>query len=91
MKIWRVEGHLCPACRAILDAVGSLTGGSAPPKAGDYTICGECGAILRYSADLKLAELSLTELAEMDEKDPMLFQLLLQVRENVQRRVSKKG
>ncbi len=40
----------CPFCGRLLDAATSLEHVDAP-KPGDFTVCFDCGALLRFTAD----------------------------------------
>lgn len=53
MKKHRMRENHCPTCRVKLDGASSFETDEAP-KAGDVTICIECGEILSFGDDLTL-------------------------------------
>ena len=55
----------CPMCRYTLDAASQL-GGNAAPKPGDFSVCLNCGALLRFNLDLSLAMALVQELDALD-------------------------
>jgi hypothetical protein len=49
----------CPKCRGLIDGATGLTIGGPPkaipvPKPGDVSVCGWCGELLEYLADLNV-------------------------------------
>lgn len=42
----------CPRCGKVTTAVGDVTG-NAPPEAGDFTICLDCGDIRVFATDMR--------------------------------------
>lgn len=47
----------CPACLYVMDSVPELGGGDHQPRPFDFSICLNCGALLRFdeTMDLRLA------------------------------------
>ncbi len=70
MQDYRIKLKPCPACGYQLDAAARLTtqddGEERGPQAGDYTVCIECAALLRFKEGLELMELSAADLEAMD-------------------------
>ena len=54
----------CPSCQA---GAGEATpiGHDAKPLAGDYSICIECGAFLKYDKDLNVTEISIIDVSNL--------------------------
>jgi hypothetical protein len=56
----------CPYCGyAEMDSADSLTGSKAAPEPDDITLCLNCGALLKFLFDLKLAKLWAAEKDEI--------------------------
>ena len=60
-KETRVKQSFCPFCFHVLDAVTSL-GSEAVPQPGDFTICIDCCAVLRFDVGMSLVASSLLEI-----------------------------
>lgn len=56
----------CPGCRYRMDAATAAEGDHRP-SVGDYSVCLNCGEILRYSAGLCLCR-DTSNLADLDEE-----------------------
>jgi hypothetical protein len=64
----RFPAAFCPVCFQVLDAATAMQD-KAVPEPGDYTICIECGAVLRFGPKMDLLLSSLMEIpmsARMD-------------------------
>lgn len=59
-----VPEQLCPKCGYLMEATTPLDGG-ALPKDGDVSICLNCGAILIFTAELKMRAATDQEVAEI--------------------------
>ncbi len=57
----RVPAQWCPDCFHKLDGVTSV-GAEATPSPGDFTVCIECGNILRFADDMSLVLSNLMEI-----------------------------
>lgn len=53
----------CPICRQTLNAVQ----GNRKPAPGNKTVCGHCGGFLEFTADLTLRELTIEDVAALDD------------------------
>jgi hypothetical protein len=63
----------CPRCRADLDGITPAGVGKLPtplPKAGDFSVCIYCGAILCFDITFRLREATLDDLKILSEKQP---------------------
>jgi hypothetical protein len=56
----RLPAVACPGCFSKLDAASSFDG-DGPPASGDFTVCLECSAVLRYGPNMELVVTSLSE------------------------------
>jgi hypothetical protein len=74
-KTTRLDDDNCPKCGYNLSAATSDVG--ATPEPGDYSICIECYAFLRFDDNLKL--IALTE-EELDELPQEIFMVLIDAR-----------
>jgi hypothetical protein len=57
----RIHASFCPFCFQMLDAVSSMQDKKVP-EPGDFTICIECGAVLRFDAKMDLLASSLEDI-----------------------------
>jgi len=57
----------CPKCSKFINAATAVEGDSRP-EPGDVTVCIGCSGMLQYDSNMKLKELSLQELASMDDE-----------------------
>ncbi len=57
----RTAPTFCPYCFKLLDAATSL-GTEAVPGPGDFTVCIDCCAVLKYGPDMSLEASSLLEI-----------------------------
>jgi hypothetical protein len=69
--IWRVTACQCPFCNRRLD-VGVPSDGASQPKEDDISVCGYCGEVLFYRADLTLRKPNPNEVTVMTLADPEL-------------------
>jgi len=75
MKSTRLPTHYCATCKTKLSAASSV-GGDFTPKPGNLTICIDCGALLRFRADLQV-ELAPVELEQqLDEAGTKMLALI---------------
>lgn len=64
----------CPYCRKQLTVSEALLDKNTGPKPGDFTVCAECGTILRYGEGLAcLVESTEGEIAAMDDESRRLL------------------
>jgi hypothetical protein len=77
------EGNRCTGCQKQLDGVTNVQGlldepfnEGAKPRAGDWTVCSYCGAILVFGADLKIRRPTDGELQEFQRRQPDSFELV---------------
>lgn len=61
-----VDGVTCPSCNASIEASVGLHDPTIVPKEGDISLCGHCGELLLYNADLKLEQAPMSILRELD-------------------------
>ena len=66
-----VEEQSCPHCGHKLNAASNEMGGREP-KAGDLSICFHCATILEFDKDLKLVEMDIERLFDLEEFDDEL-------------------
>lgn len=64
MRTTETPASACPSCGATLDAAASPVEES--PRPGDYSVCFECAAPLRYTDDMGLRLLTLGEVDRME-------------------------
>ena len=57
----------CPECESVLDAA-TINEDGAVPSPGDWSVCFECGAILRFTDDLRMRLAEDTDLASTDDE-----------------------
>lgn len=69
--------HTCPACKTKHLLAGELAAGAAVPKAGDITVCSECGAASKFKGAGELVQVSLDELDPKTRREVMRFQSAL--------------
>ena len=56
------DGSRCPKCNmAATGAEGIMQGEARAPLPGDFSVCVNCGTVLRFDEDLKLVESSLVD------------------------------
>ena len=68
MKVKTYEvTHTCPDCKTELQYSSCVRGEGSAPKLGDYSICGECGAFLRFGEKQQVRILTEDEIVEMDD------------------------
>lgn len=58
---------LCPTCKSVLDCVTPLTG-TEEPKAGEYSICFNCGEFLVFTDPPHVRLMEFSEEVNMDDK-----------------------
>lgn len=65
----------CPKCGATIDAAGVAAGADtgAPPEPGDFTVCVECLAVLRFAPNQTYHRVTIPEI---DALDPALRQTI---------------
>ncbi len=56
--------RICPNCHADVSAETDVQLGGGGPQSGDFSICGYCSAILRFTDALDLRRASETEILE---------------------------
>lgn len=61
MTSHRIPGGRCPECGYQLDGASTLLGDARPPGPGDFSVCIECMAVLRFDEMLQLRTTSLAE------------------------------
>lgn len=54
----------CPACGYVIDRASSVEG-DATPTPGDFSVCMDCGAVLRFDAALRVRLASGDEVAAL--------------------------
>ena len=54
----------CPHCEYVVNGLTQIQGGRpcSPPKAGDASICLNCGQVLTYEADCRLREATVKDI-----------------------------
>lgn len=72
----RVRKSACPVCKYEMDAATCLSHPESGPKAGDYSICIECAAVLRFGPGMELVEADKVDMAEMEYRQPREFAML---------------
>lgn len=65
METTRTPETQCPSCQCSIDAATALTE-DVTPSPGDFTVCIQCAAILRFDRELHLKETVYHELKELD-------------------------
>lgn len=70
----------CPRCGTLLDGATNVEAGGHRPSPGDYSLCCACLAMLTFTAELKVRELT-----EQDEKEanPETLHFLKQLQANM--------
>ena len=63
----------CPACGYEMDAASSATDPSYRPRPEDYSLCGKCGEVLVYAADLTLRAADLKDMLALDDEQGRLL------------------
>jgi hypothetical protein len=61
----KVPSSACPACKYVNDRATSLEDESLVPKAGDLSVCLNCGEIMIFNDDLTTRSVTLNDLAEL--------------------------
>ena len=74
MKAQRIKPERCPNCGHTLDEAAEIRGGRKEPKEGDYSVCINCGVLLRFGPGLTLG---LVKDSDRMELEPELKELLL--------------
>jgi hypothetical protein len=69
----------CPKCFAVLDRASSMTGRREVPSPGDFSICEECGELLRFDDHLLLRLIPTEEAEELEKLMPDLWEELNRV------------
>lgn len=66
MQLYPTPMKRCPRCHEQLHGVFAVlpSGEPRPPKPGDFSVCPDCGLIIRFNDDM-----SLRVLTEQDQKD----------------------
>ncbi len=59
----------CPVCHGYLDAAGPITNAKVQPKPGDYSLCINCGALLRFDPGMRLQVVPDDDLLELPKGD----------------------
>ena len=72
----RIRLNFCPVCLYAMDACTGV-GHDRKPRPGDYSVCADCGALLRFGPGLVLTLCTASDLREFREQDPQKFSLLL--------------
>lgn len=67
MKVTRHKPSRCPSCDHLIDAatVAALDDEEASPRQGDFSICWNCGAVLRYRRDLTVTTCAPWDLSDL--------------------------
>ena len=52
---YRMPTQNCPACGTRLDAASGLCEDTPRPKAGDFTVCIDCAALMTFTKSLTVA------------------------------------
>jgi hypothetical protein len=61
-----IKSTTCPRCGYKMDAATHIGKGRARPKPGDFSLCLQCGQILRFDQQLEPVMALERELAELD-------------------------
>ena len=79
MKTTEPPPFACPWCGAISEAAIWINGGweDESPRPGGYSVCFSCEAALRFSDDMTLRALTLTESDEMDDRNHAVMHMLM--------------
>lgn len=77
---FRHAPSICPRCAYHMDASTWMAGSvPSPPKPGDFTVCIECGVILCYDREQRLALPSVDALEEFANEQPDDYRTMLQI------------
>lgn len=90
MAEYRVKSTNCPRCKIPIDAATTVAGDDQNPKAGDYTICVECGGWLRFTDDLDVRSVTADEITRMP-RSLMLAFARTSLACKIARRIKPKG
>ncbi len=71
MKTTHIPRSACPPCGYEMDTASPAGGGGAIPEEGDFTMCINCGATLRFNADLTLRSATLADIETLDPEAAM--------------------
>jgi hypothetical protein len=74
-NIWRTRKASCPGCqRPVTGSMGvDARGDKEGPAPGDLTVCAGCGAILAFTSDYLLREVSSREVLELEPEEYRLL------------------
>ena len=61
-----VRTSRCPCCGYLMNAASSVDDNTHAPVPGDYSVCLQCGAFLRFGSRLRLGRISKLEMEQMD-------------------------
>jgi hypothetical protein len=73
----------CRYCGKTLDAHWEQK--NEKPKEGDFSICGYCGTLSKFNAQLILTPLTPEELVKLNDEDPDLFDQVMKYRKAIVR------
>lgn len=62
----------CPVCQCLLNASAPHDGKTAP-KTGDFSLCVQCGSVLRFGDSLELSQADPTDIVALAETCPALY------------------
>jgi hypothetical protein len=82
----------CPRCGQLLNGLthASFNKPSPPgwvPKKGDFSICANCGAVLRFESDRRLRLADSADMLQLKNEDPKTFTLLGKMGAAAQQRI----
>ena len=64
MNSHHVPVSVCPICQYEMDCATNVQG-KEPPNQNSFSLCLRCGEILRFTPELKLREVTLSDLLEL--------------------------
>lgn len=63
----------CPSCGYHLDAASHTTDADTRPTPGDYSVCINCGELLRFTEAMTVERLSGRELDDLETQEPEVY------------------
>lgn len=76
----------CPHCHELLDDYTAIESNIDVPKEGDFSVCFECGEILRFGPELKLYSASQQDIDELMLKQPETYNMLVTAQKEIRKR-----
>jgi hypothetical protein len=85
MKEAYETNNVCPLCLTELNVMVAAHNGPGAPEAGEFTICGHCGTVLRIGENLSVRRLTVKDIEDLGERPRTLCCIL-----NIQDRIKKR-